>query len=241
MNISLGEKLKKLRKGKGMTQHEIADAIPISFSTYRRWEKNERPPELPMLSRLSNLLETSVAYLSGETDNPAPPKASRATTPTTAASAASEFRRLPDSVIELPVYSITACMGSGFDNEGEQWAQIGTSWKSINDVGVTHPEKPYIILADGDSMEPKIFTGDKLVINPNIMPGRGEICFARFRSGGWLKDAIKYYHPRSDGGVTLKASETSGVPPLEFTQEEVQSRDVIIVGRVMYIDRGERL
>ena len=224
-----------------MTQHEIADAIPVSFSTYRRWEKNERLPELNMLSRLSNLLETSVSYLSGETDNPAPLKTSNSKTPIAATSSTSELKRLSDSVIELPVYSITACMGSGFDNEGEQWAQIGISWKSINDVGVTHPEKPYIILADGDSMEPKIFAGDKLVINPNIMPGRGEICFARFRSGGWLKDAIKYYHSRPDGGITLKASETSGVPPLEFTKEEVESHDVIIVGRVMYIDRGERL
>lgn len=236
--MSMGERIKTLRKENGLTQAKLAGHIGVEANTISRWENDKIEASHVYVVKLANVLGTTADYLLGrlgETDTPVPPQTSPI-----APGPGHNIRRLPDDVIELPVYSITACMGSGFDNEDEQWAQVGTSYLSVNDVGVAYPERPYIILADGDSMEPKISAGEKLVVNPNIQPGRGDICLARFRDGGWMRDAIKYYYPHPDGGITLKASETSGVPPMNFTSEETQSGDVIIVGRIMYIDRGER-
>ena len=70
--LSLGEKLKLLRKKTGMTQRELADKIPISFSTFRRWEKNEHAPDYKFLKKLAEILGTSVAYLSGEINSSIP-------------------------------------------------------------------------------------------------------------------------------------------------------------------------
>ena len=70
--ISLGEKIKLLRKKNGMTQRQLADAVPISFSTFRRWETGENKPNIQIISRLAEILHTSVAYLSGELDESAP-------------------------------------------------------------------------------------------------------------------------------------------------------------------------
>lgn len=238
--MSMGERIKTLRKENGLTQTKLANYIGVEANTISRWENDKIEASHVYVVKLADVLGTTADYLlgrMGESDDKLPPD----TPAESSLGSGYNIHRLPDEVIELPVYSITACMGSGFDNEGEQWIQIGTSWLSVNDVGVAYPERPYIILADGDSMEPKISAGEKLVVNPNIQPGRGDICLARFRVGGWMRDAIKYYYPHPDGGVSLKASETSGVPPIDFTGEEVQSRDVVIVGRIMYIDRGERV
>ena len=71
-SLSLGEKIKYLRKKNGMTQRQLADEIPISFSTFRRWETGEHKPNIQIIKRLAEILHTSVAYLSGEFDDPTP-------------------------------------------------------------------------------------------------------------------------------------------------------------------------
>ena len=60
--LTLGEKIKNLRKKRGMTQQELAKAIPISFSTFRRWEKNIHVPDIEDISRLSVILDVPVSY-----------------------------------------------------------------------------------------------------------------------------------------------------------------------------------
>jgi len=60
--LTLGEKIKNLRKKRGMTQQELAKAIPISFSTFRRWEKNIHVPDIEDISRLSEILDVPVSY-----------------------------------------------------------------------------------------------------------------------------------------------------------------------------------
>lgn len=67
--LSLGEKIRLLRKKNGLTQQELAKLIPISFSTFRRWEKNQHSPNVSELAKLAQILHTSVAYLTDESEN----------------------------------------------------------------------------------------------------------------------------------------------------------------------------
>lgn len=57
--LSLGAKIKSLRKRKGMTQRELAEAIPTSFSTFRRWENDEHTPNLKEISRIAEILDAN--------------------------------------------------------------------------------------------------------------------------------------------------------------------------------------
>ena len=66
--LSLGEKIKKMRKKCGMTQQELAKAIPISFSTFRRWEKNQHTPDIDEISRLSVILQTPISYFMDDSE-----------------------------------------------------------------------------------------------------------------------------------------------------------------------------
>jgi len=228
--MSFAKRLKESRKRAGLTQPEFSEALGISLATVRRWEGGKTAPDGNQIGKIARILDTTGAYLMGETEEPGP-----------GGTSVLRDGRLPivGRAVELPVYSLTACMGEGFDNEGEPRERIGVAWLDERVVGPLGPVRPYLINADGTSMEPKIHEGDRLVVNENVMPGRGDICLARFTREGWLRDAVKYYYPDSHGGFILKSSETSGIPPLEISHEENVSREAFVVGRIMYIDRGE--
>ena len=67
--LTLGKKIQTLRKKSGMTQKQLAEAVQTSFSTFRRWEKDEHSPDTTSISKIAEILKTSAAYLLGETDN----------------------------------------------------------------------------------------------------------------------------------------------------------------------------
>ena len=236
--MSLGTRLKMLRKQMGFSQERLGDLVDAHVNTVRRWENGSRSPDTEMLQKLAQALNTTTGYLLGETDDPAKPAAVRAPAPELPES---NVRLLSERIVEIPVYPISACMGRGFDNEGEACAAIDTLYLSRDSVGVDAPERPFALLVEGNSMSPSIEDGERIVVNPNITPGRGDVCLARIRSNGYLRDAVKFYFPRPGGGCVLKSSETSGIPPLEFTPQEVKDNDVVIVGRVVYIDTGRKI
>lgn len=226
----IGAKIRATRKSLGISQEELAERAGVHHNTIARWERGELDPRGTSLAKLAKALQVSPAdLLTGETDMP-----------DRGASAAGEQHiQIIGRAVELDVYSLAACMGYGKDNENEPREKTGTAWLDERVVGPLQPVMPYLINVDGNSMEPKIYEGDRLVVNENVMPGQGDICLARYEVNGYIRDAIKYYYPTHDGGFLLRSSETSGIPPLQFTHEQNVNREAFVVGRIMYIDRGE--
>ena len=68
MNMTLGEKIRKARKGK-MTQAELAEAIGVHEMTIRRWELGERRPDVGALQKISNVLSVPVIELIDDPSN----------------------------------------------------------------------------------------------------------------------------------------------------------------------------
>ena len=68
MRIILGERLKELRKEKGLTQKQVAEILHIHSVTYLHYEKSEREPPLTLLAEMANFFEVSVGYLLGVED-----------------------------------------------------------------------------------------------------------------------------------------------------------------------------
>ena len=62
------KRLKKLRKEAGLTQKEIAQQMQVAQNSYSNWEKGIRKPIRPTIDKLAEVLNTSTAYLLGETD-----------------------------------------------------------------------------------------------------------------------------------------------------------------------------
>ena len=65
--VEIGEKIKKLRKNKNMTQKEVANRLNVTPQTVSKWERNISYPDLDMLVQLSGLFQTSTDALLGNT------------------------------------------------------------------------------------------------------------------------------------------------------------------------------
>ena len=64
--MTLGQKLKKLRIDKNLTQKDLADQLHVTFQTVSKWENDENEPDIATLKELAKLYGCSVDYLINE-------------------------------------------------------------------------------------------------------------------------------------------------------------------------------
>ena len=64
--MTLGQKLKKLRTDKGLTQKDLADQLHVTFQTISKWESDLNEPDIATLKELAKLYDCSVDYLINE-------------------------------------------------------------------------------------------------------------------------------------------------------------------------------
>jgi len=69
--MELKDKIKNLRKGK-FSQEELAALLKVSYVTISRWENGSMTPTMKYIPQLAEALNTTSAYLLGETDDPRP-------------------------------------------------------------------------------------------------------------------------------------------------------------------------
>lgn len=60
MKLFIGDTIQKLRKIKGLTQEQVANALGITTAAVSKWETNNTYPDISLLSPLARLLGTSV-------------------------------------------------------------------------------------------------------------------------------------------------------------------------------------
>lgn len=93
---TLGERLRKAREAKGLTQIDVIKILGVKNSSLiSNYECGSRDPDTSMLKRLAEIYEVSIDYLCDRTDDPKPPQ--QRTTETTAA-----HRTEDDQTSELP-------------------------------------------------------------------------------------------------------------------------------------------
>ena len=63
----LNENIKTIRKSKGLSQEELAIKLNVVRQTISKWEQGLSVPDADMLISISNVLETPVSVLLGET------------------------------------------------------------------------------------------------------------------------------------------------------------------------------
>lgn len=65
--MSLGTKIKELRKEKDLLQRELADILGCSEKAISSYERDYRRPDLQMLNKLSTYFNVPVDYLTKDT------------------------------------------------------------------------------------------------------------------------------------------------------------------------------
>lgn len=64
------ERLKQLRKEKGLTQIELAQSLGVSSGTVAMWETGKRKPQFETLNKLCDLFDRNLSYFVGSSDTP---------------------------------------------------------------------------------------------------------------------------------------------------------------------------
>ena len=64
--MDFAERLKELRTQKGMSQHQLAEAVFVDRSSVARWESGARMPDAVMITRLSKCLDVDISELLSE-------------------------------------------------------------------------------------------------------------------------------------------------------------------------------
>ena len=63
----LKENIKAIRKAKGLSQEELAEKLNVVRQTVSKWEQGLSVPDADLLIAISEILETPVGTLLGET------------------------------------------------------------------------------------------------------------------------------------------------------------------------------
>jgi transcriptional regulator with XRE-family HTH domain len=251
--INLSEQIKTIREREHLKQKDIAEKIGVSIQTVGRWERGERSPDAAGLQSLAAALNTSVAYLLGETDDPAPPVAftkndyienngtkGRVANPDNILSGdhkgLMQWLRdrgtfVTDDIIEVPILSpeLTACCGNGisileFTNETTE--TLAFSRKIVGIIDDINP--PYVVHSDGNSMVGYgIVQGALCLINPVEKVNTGDIALIKYGDSAMLK---KVYWRRD--GAELRSSDGDN---LTASNEDFESGWIQVLGRMMAV------
>ena len=63
MKRTFGKTLLAVRKQKGLSQQQLADALPVSRSSVANWEADRRLPSATIIARIAEILDIAVADL----------------------------------------------------------------------------------------------------------------------------------------------------------------------------------
>lgn len=71
-DYSIAERIKKLRTETHKTQKEVSHYLNTDDGTYRKWERGDRVPMLPIIRSLCIFYDVSADYFLGLIDDPIP-------------------------------------------------------------------------------------------------------------------------------------------------------------------------
>lgn len=63
--MSIGSRIREIRKQKGLTQKQLGKACKIAESTIRRYELGDLNPKIETIKKIADALEVSIADISG--------------------------------------------------------------------------------------------------------------------------------------------------------------------------------
>lgn len=68
--MTIADSFKRFRKGRGLTQQEVAEALDIHKQAWQRYESGKVVPSATFVRDLAEIFSVSTDYLMGLTNNP---------------------------------------------------------------------------------------------------------------------------------------------------------------------------
>lgn len=228
--MSVGSRIREARGRKRIRQRALAEMIGAHPVTISRWERGVNLPDSGTLSRIAEVLETTVAYLSGEAED-----LSRFPAADGALSGLRSNARFIET-INIPIVSkvIKACCGEGNAYADDiEWEIEGALALPANDLmGYTWQVGKngfHAIAVEGDSMEPRIHDGDIIVFASSLEIQNGNFVLVKYDG----RILIRAFWDNGKGHFRLKALNPNYEDIEIDSSSEDEGREFIILGKVL--------
>ena len=209
---NMGNIIKRLRIENNMTLEQLGDKVGVGKSTVRKWENgmiaNMRRDKI---AKIADVFNVSPSYLIGWDNNVGP-----ITNGTKHKAPGVTINVLGRVAAGVPIEAIEDII----DTE-----EISAELASTGDL--------FGLQIHGDSMEPRMYEGDVVIVRQQDDAESGEVIIAMVNGDEATCKRLKKY----DGGIML-LSNNPRYEPIVFTNEEIEEKPVRIIGKVVEL-RGK--
>lgn len=208
-----GEKMNKvreLRKEHRISQQKLAAILNVHQTAISQWETGRTSPDVSVATEIAKIFNVSLEYVLGINTEDV------------------ELKSYEEvfSPIRIPVYGNIAA-GIPIEAIVDYDPDNADDWEEISEE--MSRNGTYIALRiKGNSMEPRMKTGDVVIIRIQQDVDDGDIAAVRINGDDVTCKKIK----KTEDGLLL-LSINSDYEPLHFTPEQIESLPVVIIGKVV--------
>ena len=203
-------RLKQLRNEKKINQRELANFLKVAPSTISMYESGQREPNFEVLESLADFFNVDLNYLLGKSDK-------------TTKLMIEDSQ--PPQGLKIPVLgTVAAGIPISAVEDILDYEEVPQSWESQGEF--------FGLRIKGDSMKPDINDGDTVIVRQQSTANNGDVVIALVNGD----DATCKKFEKLDNGIML-ISNNSEYSPMYFSNEEVTTKPVVIIGRVVELRR----
>ena len=203
-------RLKQLRNEKKINQRELANFLKVAPSTISMYESGQREPNFEVLESLADFFNVDLNYLLG--------KSNKTTKLMIEGSQ-------PPQGLQIPVLgTVAAGIPISAVEEILDYEEVPQSWKNQGEF--------FGLRIKGDSMKPDINHGDTVIVRKQSTANNGDVVITLVNGD----DVTCKKFEKLDNGIIL-ISNNSEYSPMYFSNEEVVTKPVVILGRVVELRR----
>lgn len=203
------EIFEKLLKEKGLTAYKVAQETGVSTATITSWKKGHYTPKPEKLQKIADFLGVRLDYLMGE---------SKYRTDNDYENAIANER---DKGVKIPVLGNVA---AGIPIE---MIEDIVDWEEIPSAMAKNGEY-FGLRVVGDSMSPRIAAGDTLIVRKQDTADSNDIVIVTVNGDSATCKRLV----RHRDGISL-ISFNPMYAPMEFSNEEIETKPVRILGKVV--------
>ena len=238
--MSIGERIRSSRQKAKLSQIELASSVGTENNTVSRWERDVMQPSVETVRKLAAALDTSVAYLLGETDDPRRFVLEVWEDEKDPHKIVTIKREVKPDVIPPNLYNLVriqilsktnpVCCGRGSEWLDEKIDFDDSLVLADQELANRYSDDDLIgVYADGSSMEPNICADDLVLFAKydQYVPYAGCPMVVRYNGNMIIRGVIE----NNSKKLVLRSRNPSEYPDITVTPDD----DFVICGRVVKI------
>lgn len=227
---AIGKGLQQARKAAGMTQADLSKAVKVGQSVISDWERGELESWVEYIDALAGAFRIDPEQL--HSLSRIGPELLDNWTPEADLPPVRDGSDLP-AVIEIPEYEVKLSAGAGFFVDNEQpIGQWPFSRRYLLDELGLHAGSLAVVQVQGDSMEPTLKSGDRVLIDRADIDAGAEGVFAIWNSLATVVKRVEVVQPVGDPVKLRLISDNKA-----HSQYEVPVDQLYVIGRVVWFAR----